>query len=445
MCWTRREIMEVQMPIKERLVVSPVKLWRKRRRESESSSVPALFGYEAQEREVYNRLKRAAVAGESTSLILCGYSGCGKHLLLARVLERLEREKEVPDYDVVHLSGEAHADASVALREVVRQIAARTESHRLASRYVDDLKVLVDELHRRRAEESAPLLVVLSRLELFASEHRQTLLYVLLDAIQSKEGCVVVVGITSDRHVLELFEKRVRSRLHNVHVSFGHVDARAVLSFLDDRLLASEETPYAVALAESWTRVKASPEFARELEDAIAVGMPVAWHAKVATLAVAALAPRAPLLTVEGWLRAVNDNSPNRSANWIKAIAALKPARLALVLAYLRFERDDKTDYNLDLAAKELAKLRQLNASAVCFHDDVLLKAQAALISMTVLKLGKKTARADARALEPATLRYAPVRLTGAVSLEDLFTALRQGALDCPTVLRQWVLQDVVA
>ena len=65
------------------------------------------------------------------------------------------------------------------------------------------------------------MLVILHELDAFALQPRQTLLYVLLDAMQSRLGCVIVCGITRDHAVLELFEKRVKSRLQNHHVAFN--------------------------------------------------------------------------------------------------------------------------------------------------------------------------------------------------------------------------------
>ena len=135
------------------------------------------------------RLRRAAVEGASTSLILCGHSGCGKHATLARALDRLDADPAVPRYDVAELNGLVHAEAAAGLRELAAQLDASGDVSE-KSRYVDDLGLLVDELRRRRAERRAPLLVVLSELDAFALQPRQTLLYVLLDAMQSRLGCV---------------------------------------------------------------------------------------------------------------------------------------------------------------------------------------------------------------------------------------------------------------
>lgn len=402
-----------------------------------SKDVPRLFGVEAQEEELRTRLRRAATTGESTSLIVCGYRGCGKHSLVARVLASLETDG-VPAFDVAHLSGSVHADAAPAMRELVRQLAA-PGTERRASRYVDDLALVSDELSRRRAEGGAPLLVVLSQLECFALQQRQTLLYVLLDAVQSKLGCIVVLGITTDRNVLEHFEKRVRSRLHNNQVTLGHAALDDVLAMLDDRL-ALDDSDYGKAFAAAWSKLKGEAAFRDSLETAVDLGRPMAWYTRVAALAVARLTPRQPVMTLDDWLDAVDAHLPMSSSSWLRAVNAMPPAHVALVLAYLRFERDDDADYNLERAQRALAKLRSVNATAVFFPDAVLLRAQAALLASSVVTTST-TSKAKVMA-DPSSLRLAPVRLTGALSLEDLWHALRTGDLEAPSVLRQWVLQD---
>lgn len=401
--------------------------------EDEVAEPPALFGVETQEAELYERLKRAAQLRESTSVIVCGYEGSGKHALLRRVLWRLGRDEAA--YDVVHLSGAVHADAGVALREVVRQLTAR-RSARLQSRYVDDLNMVVDELQRRVAERSAPLLVALSRLERFAEQQRQTLLYVLLDAMQST--ATVVVGLTTDRNVLELFEKRVRSRLQNHHVVMAHASAAAAIAALEDRIgSVSCDAEYDRAHRQAWAALKADPSFAESLAAGVRLGLSTRSYLRIAAHAVGRLSARRPFLDAAGWQAAFDAHAPLSSRCWIRAVAALPPPQLALVLAYLRFERDDTIEYDLHRAAKQLDRLRRLNATAVAYDESVLLRAQAALVDAAVLKLAAPSQPSD-----DASLKHAPVRLAAALSLEDLWTALRTGALDCPTALRQWVLQD---
>ncbi|XP_016119456.1 origin recognition complex subunit 4-like, partial [Sinocyclocheilus grahami] len=89
---------------------------------------------------------------------------------------------------------------------------------------------------------SRPVLFVLDEFDLFAHHKNQTLLYNLLDVSQSAQTPVAVVGLTCRLDVLELLEKRVKSRFSHrqIHLfsslSFGqYVDVvRAQLSLPPD-------------------------------------------------------------------------------------------------------------------------------------------------------------------------------------------------------------------
>ena len=131
--------------------------------------------------------------------------GLWKESSSRRAIDRLDG-KGVPRFDVAELHGLVHADAATGLRDLARQLDAGRRRN-ATSRYVDDLGILVEELRRRRAERRAPLLVILHELDAFALQPRQTLLYVLLDAMQSRLGCVIVCGITRD-HASRLSRKR---------------------------------------------------------------------------------------------------------------------------------------------------------------------------------------------------------------------------------------------
>uniref|UniRef100_A0A7S3JTK8 Origin recognition complex subunit 4 C-terminal domain-containing protein n=1 Tax=Aureoumbra lagunensis TaxID=44058 RepID=A0A7S3JTK8_9STRA len=406
-----------------------------------------LFGLEKQENELYERLKRSIEHCESTSIICIGQHGSGKHATVRRVVERLENE--VSKYDIVELDGVLHNDATSGVRESVRQLCVQERN--ISSRYVEDLNILTDALRRRRAEESAPLLVVLSQLELFASRDRQTLLYTLLDAIQLPDSCVVVLGLATDASVLQLFEKRVRSRLNNHQIHFYHPTEQNIIQALDDRILKSttedtdEYNSYYKQFTNSWeNQVKTSSQFQLALARAVALGRPFRWHTRVAAHAIAALSPVRPVLTPVIWQQALIAQEPMSSHHWISAIAALPPPQLALFLAYLRYERDNRQHYTLNDASNELNKLATRNPTVTHFPDPILLRAHANLLASTII-IFIDTSRAASTALEPSTLHHAKIRLSGAICLEDIWTALHNDQINTPTSLRQWTLQgDVV-
>ena len=108
--------------------------------------------------------------------------------------------------------------------ELARQLVVDEARHDMYKSTYSDNKSLVEDMMRRRYNEqgAAPLLVLLSDLDGFAMDDtRQTLLYFLVNLFHEKEGGIVIVGVTTDHNVLELFEKRVRSRLCNHLITFS--------------------------------------------------------------------------------------------------------------------------------------------------------------------------------------------------------------------------------
>jgi len=423
--------------------------------------VPPLFGVKKQETEIFDRLKAAAIQGASTSLILCGHAGSGKRATLARAIDRLDAEADVPRYDVAELHGLVHADAAAGLRDLARQLDAGRRRN-ATSRYVDDLGILVEELRRRRAERRAPLLVILHELDAFALQPRQTLLYVLLDAMQSRLGCVVVCGITQDHGVLELFEKRVRSRLHNHHVAFTRPTSCDIESFFGDRFrlsvedlsaashrLASETSvrkrsraedtrqQYVDAHTEAWALIKKDERVKNALGDSVSCGRSMRWFCRVAARCAACINEDDPLLRPAFLLEAFRAQEPNSCLCWRAAVRLLPPAEKALVIAFLKLERVGN-QYCLENAAHAHARLGQAS-SQEAFDEDRLLEAQTLLLDKSMVLLS-----ADARNRRDAhVLRFAPCRLAPALDVDDLWLALRGDDLGCTTTLRQWALNHV--
>lgn len=69
--------------------------------------------------------------------------------------------------------------------------------------------------------QSKSVVLVLDEFDLFAYHKNQSLLYNLFDIAQSKQNPLCVIGITCRLDVVELLEKRVKSR-------YSH---RAILTF----------------------------------------------------------------------------------------------------------------------------------------------------------------------------------------------------------------------
>ncbi|XP_072235618.1 origin recognition complex subunit 4 [Leuresthes tenuis] len=173
-----------------------------------------LEGVEAQHKHLVELLKRTAIHGESNSVLIVGPRGAGKTALLRCVLRELLEEKDAQKNLLqVHLNGLLQTDDRIALKEITRQLQLENVvGDKVFGSFAENLAFLLESLKKGDRSSSRPVLFVLDEFDLFAHHKNQTLLYNLLDVSQSAQAPIAVVGITCRLDVLELLEKRVKSR-----------------------------------------------------------------------------------------------------------------------------------------------------------------------------------------------------------------------------------------
>nr|XP_057908234.1 origin recognition complex subunit 4 [Doryrhamphus excisus] len=169
---------------------------------------------EAQHKHLLELLKRTAVHGESNSVLIVGPRGSGKTALLKCVLRELLQENEVQKNLLhVQLNGLLQTDDRTALKEITRQLnLENVVGDKVFGSFAENLAFLLEALKKGDRSSTRPVLFVLDEFDLFAHHKNQTLLYNLLDVSQSAQAPVAVVGLTCRLDVLELLEKRVKSR-----------------------------------------------------------------------------------------------------------------------------------------------------------------------------------------------------------------------------------------
>ncbi|KNC49831.1 origin recognition complex subunit [Thecamonas trahens ATCC 50062] len=77
--------------------------------------------WERQRRDLHDILEASIESGEANSVLMMGFRGCGKSLVLDRVLSELDGEHP-GKLTVVRLSGLVHCNAQLALRAIVEQL-----------------------------------------------------------------------------------------------------------------------------------------------------------------------------------------------------------------------------------------------------------------------------------------------------------------------------------
>ncbi|KAF8621581.1 hypothetical protein AX15_007607 [Amanita polypyramis BW_CC] len=186
--------------------------------------------------QLYDLVEGTVLRGEGNSCLLLGPRGSGKTTLLNKCLSELA---ELPI--VLRLSGWVQTTDRLALREIALQLNEQTGNVYLAPTEdnqgdeehpplndsqnpsttvlpsalppASQLPTLISLLPTL----SRPTIVILDAFDLFSLHPRQSLLYCLLDTVQScRAGSnskgVAVIGLTSRMDSVNLLEKRVKSR-----------------------------------------------------------------------------------------------------------------------------------------------------------------------------------------------------------------------------------------
>ncbi|KAG9477593.1 hypothetical protein GDO78_002795 [Eleutherodactylus coqui] len=113
----------------------------------------------------------------------------------------------------VHLNGLLQTNDRIALKEITRQLQLENVvGDRVFGSFAENLAFLLEALKTGDRASSCPVIFLLDEFDLFAHHKNQTLLYNLFDVAQSAQAPVAVIGLTCRLDIMELLEKRVKSR-----------------------------------------------------------------------------------------------------------------------------------------------------------------------------------------------------------------------------------------
>lgn len=99
------------------------------------------------------------------------------------------------------------------MEEITRQLQLENVvGDKVFGSIAETLAFLLEALRTGDAAQSKPIVFVLEEFDLFAQHKNQTLLYNLFDIAQAGTTPVAVIGLTCRLDVIELLEKRVKSR-----------------------------------------------------------------------------------------------------------------------------------------------------------------------------------------------------------------------------------------
>ncbi|KAJ2041566.1 origin recognition complex subunit 4, partial [Coemansia sp. S2] len=178
---------------------------------------------------VFSLLNRTVTSAEGNTGLLIGPRGSGKSSVVQRALGMLESKHghraatatTVPtlNYHVVRLSGFVHTTDRIALRDIARQLLIEQDLENILIGSFADAFTYILNLLRSSGEESVPpVLFILEEFDLLAQHPKQSLLYTLFDIAQSQQTPIAVLGVTARIDVMDLLEKRVKSRFSHRQV-----------------------------------------------------------------------------------------------------------------------------------------------------------------------------------------------------------------------------------
>ncbi|XP_045106993.1 origin recognition complex subunit 4-like isoform X2 [Portunus trituberculatus] len=169
--------------------------------------------YSSEAQHLEELIGRTLSLGESNSALLLAPRGTGKSALVDGVLGQLKDRGVLGQGLVVRLSGLLHTDDLQALKEITRQLRLEEAAAKKVFRsFAENLSFLLESLRGGSKETAKPAIFLLDEFDLFCHHRNQTLLYNLFDAAQSAQAPICVLGLSCRLDVLELLEKRVKSR-----------------------------------------------------------------------------------------------------------------------------------------------------------------------------------------------------------------------------------------
>lgn len=178
--------------------------------------IPTSHLYKPHLETLTNLILRTITTGESNSLFIAGPRGSGKTTLLNSALNSMKIGKKNLEnqISIVELNGIIHTDDNIALKDIARQLNLNNVvEEKVTGTFAENMALILETLKLNdNTEHNQTLIFSIEEFDLFSRHKNQTLLYNLFDSAQNSGMPILVFGITCRLDVVELLEKRVKSR-----------------------------------------------------------------------------------------------------------------------------------------------------------------------------------------------------------------------------------------
>ncbi|XP_074450293.1 origin recognition complex subunit 4 isoform X2 [Larus michahellis] len=397
-----------------------------------------LFGTERQYRHLLELLKRTTVHGESNSALIIGPRGSGKTALLNHVLKELTEMKEVRENLLeVHLNGLLQTNDKVALKEITRQLhLENVVGDKVFGSFAENLAFLLEALRKGDRTSSCPVLFILDEFDLFVHHKNQTLLYNLFDISQSAQTPVTVIGLTCRQDILELLEKRVKSRFsHRQIYLMNSFDFKQYIRIFKEQLSLPNEFPDE-SFAQKWNNNVQHLSEDKTVKDILQNLFHYTKDLRslhlLLMLAVSNVTVRHPLITASDLQEASKQIRMDSKANIVHGLSVLE---ICLIIA-MKHLNDvyEGEPFNFQMVYNEFQKFIQRKAHCMYnFEKPVVMKAFEHLLQLELVK-----------PIERPSVRVQREYLLMKLVLDNnqIMDAL-QAYPNCPTDVKQWAASSL--
>ncbi|CAM4630821.1 origin recognition complex subunit 4 [Caretta caretta] len=397
-----------------------------------------LFGVQLQYKHLLELLKRTIIHGESNSALIIGPRGSGKTMLLNYVLKELMEVKQVRENLLqVHLNGLLQTNDKIALKEITRQLQMENVvGDKVFGSFAENLAFLLEALKKGDRDSSCPVLFILDEFDLFVHHKNQTLLYNLFDISQSAQTPVTVIGLTCRQDILELLEKRVKSRFsHRQIYLLNSFDFKQYLKIFKEQLYLPAEFLYK-PFTQKWNKNVQSLSEDRTVQDVLRNHFHCSKDLRslhmLLMLALSSITVSHPFMTGSDLLEASKLCRMDSKANIVHGLSVLE---ICLIIA-MKHLNDvyEGEPFNFQMVYNEFQKFIQRKAHSMYnFEKPVVMKAFEHLLQLELIK-----------PIEGLSVRAQREYLLMKLLLDNnqIMDAL-QVYPNCPTDVKQWATSSL--
>ncbi|KAM6200189.1 origin recognition complex subunit 4 isoform 2-T3 [Sarcoramphus papa] len=337
----------------------------------------------------------------------------------------------------VHLNGLLQTNDKVALKEITRQLhLENVVGDKVFGSFAENLAFLLEALRKGNRTSSCPVLFILDEFDLFVHHKNQTLLYNLFDISQSAQTPVTVIGLTCRQDILELLEKRVKSRFsHRQIYLMNSFDFKQYIRIFKEQLSLPAEFPDE-SFAQKWNNNVQHLSEDKTVQDMLQNLFHYTKDLRslhlLLMLAVSNVTVHHPLITASDLHEASKQYRMDSKANIVHGLSVLE---ICLIIA-MKHLNDvyEGEPFNFQMVYNEFQKFMQRKAHCMYnFEKPVVMKAFEHLLQ---LELVKPIERPSVRAQR----EYLLMKLL--LDNNQIMDAL-QAYPNCPTDVKQWAASSL--